>query len=378
MTAAGLLLRTLLSLDRGDAGYHADHVVTMSVQVPIRRVTAQSALADYFQAIENEVRIVPGVRAAAFVSDVPLAGLTRSQTFDIVGAPASDPATRATAHYQIVTPGYFDTMGIPLLGGRALTSDDASTAPPVCVVNEAFAHRYFGTAGAIGAHLTVDTIELPPRHVTREIVGVIRQVKMRPDEAPDNALEIYVPLAQNVWSQGTLVVRAAADPMRLMPSIQKAIARVDRTQVITRVRTMDDVAADSTARPRFRAQLVGTFAGLALVLAAAGIFSVLMFTVSQRSREFSVRIALGARTSDILRLVLGGALALTAIGVTTGAAAAAVTVRSLNSLLFGVTSLDPLTFTVAAVGVGVIGLAACVVPAIRALGSDPAVALRAQ
>jgi ABC-type antimicrobial peptide transport system permease subunit len=141
---------------------------------------------------------------------------------------------------------------------------------------------------------------------------------------------------------------------------------------------MDDVAADSTARPRFRAQLVGTFAGLALVLAAAGIFSVLMFTVSQRSREFSVRIALGARASDILRLVLGGALALTAIGVTAGAAAAAVTVRSLASLLFGVTPMDPLTLTVAAVGVGVIGLAACVVPTIRALRSDPTVALRAQ
>jgi putative ABC transport system permease protein len=201
---------------------------------------------------------------------------------------------------------------------------------------------------------------------------------MRPDEAPENALEIYVPLAQNAWSSATLVVRAASDPMRLMPSIQKAIAHVDRTQVITRVKTMDDVAADSTARPRFRAQLVGTFAALALVLAAVGIFSVLMFTVQQRSREFSVRIALGARPSDVLRLVLGSALFLTALGLTIGAAAATATVRSLASLLFGVKPIDPLTFAVAAVGVGIIGLAACMVPAMRALRSDPAVALRAQ
>jgi putative ABC transport system permease protein len=214
--------------------------------------------------------------------------------------------------------------------------------------------------------------------VTREIVGVIRQLKTRPDERSDNAFEIYVPLAQNAINFATLAIRSVGDPIQLVPAIKKAIARVDKVQVASRIRTMQDIAAESTARPRFRAQLVGAFAALATALAAVGIFSVLTFMVQQRAREFSIRLALGADASDLLRLVLGNAITLTAVGLALGFVASGLLVRSLASLLFSIDPIDPVTFAAAPAVLAFIALLACVAPALRALRSDPAVALREQ
>ena len=214
--------------------------------------------------------------------------------------------------------------------------------------------------------------------MTREIVGVIGQIKTRPDEPADSALEIYVPLAQNTTNAATLVVRATGNPMLLMPSIQAAVLRVDPAQAVSRVRTMEDVAAEATARPRFRAQLVGMFAGFAVVLAAFGVFSVLTFMVQQRAREFGLRRALGASAGDLLRLVFGNGVRLMASGLLLGLTASAMLVRSITGLLFGVTPFDAATFVAAPVALGLTALLACVAPAIRALRSDPAVALREQ
>jgi putative ABC transport system permease protein len=212
--------------------------------------------------------------------------------------------------------------------------------------------------------------------VVREIVGVIRQVKTQQSEV-DKPLEIYVPLAQNAWTNLTLAVRTAGDSALVMPSIKAAIARADRNQAVSRVRTMEEVAAESTARPRLRAQLVGAFASLAMLLAAVGIFSVLMFTVQQRAREFSIRVALGARPRDIFGLVLGGGLKVTAVGLGAGLAASGFLARSVGTLLFAVKPIDPVSFAAAIAGVGAIALAACVGPALQAVRSDPAQALRA-
>ena len=259
----------------------------------------------------------------------------------LAGAPAQDPANRPSAHYQMITPPYFDALGIPLARGRAFTSRDTSTTPPVAIVNEAFAQRYFPGRDPIGARITVESMAIQPTPVIREIVGVIRQVKTRPDEPSDNALEIYVPLAQNTWAITTVVIRAAGDPMRLMPSIRAAVARVDPLQIVSRVRTMDAVAAESTARPRFRAQLVTAFAALASVLAAVGIFSVFTFTVRQRTREFSIRMALSARSADVLRLVLGNAVKVVAVDLAVGVVAALGLVRSMATLLSASSHLIP-------------------------------------
>jgi len=210
----------------------------------------------------------------------------------------------------------------------------------------------------------------------REIIGVVSQVKADGLAATEDSVEIYVPITQNPWYGASVLVRAAGDPGALASAVKAAIAHVDKDLPVTQVQTMEQVASASFAPPRFRAALVGTLAALAIVLAAVGIFGVLAFSVSQRTREFGVRMALGARTVDVVRLVLGGGLKIIAGGIVVGLAGAAVLTRSIGSLLFGVKPLDPVTFLAAPALLALIALVACSVPAMRAARVDPAVALR--
>jgi putative ABC transport system permease protein len=215
-----------------------------------------------------------------------------------------------------------------------------------------------------------------PVPVVREIVGVIRQVKfMGPAERKD-AEEIYIPQAQNPWFWAALSVRTSGDPLAMTQSVKAAIARIDKDQPVTRIRSMDEVVAESVAQPRFRAELVGTFAALALVLAAVGIFGVIAFSVSQRLREFGIRMALGATEGNILRLVAKTGLKMTVLGVAIGMGGAAWITQSISSLLYGVKPLDPIAFAAAPAILAVVALAASVIPAIRAARVDPVVALR--
>jgi putative ABC transport system permease protein len=380
VTGAGLLVRTLVSLNNVDAGYRADNVVTMNVRLPFRRlVTAgPGELEAYWRSIEREVASIPSVRAASLGLDLPLAGASINPPFDIVGRPAVDPANRPTAHYQIVGPRYFDALGIQIVAGRAFTERDSEVAGPVCIVSDAFARRFLAGQNPIGARIVIAAPGVRTRTVTREIVGIVGQVKTRPDEPADGAYQVYVPSAQSPWVQASLIVRTTAEPLRVVEHVKRAIARVDPTQAVSQVRTMAQVAVQSTARPRLRAQLVAAFAVLATMLAAVGIFSVVMFSVQQRAREFSVRLAVGANSSDLLRLVMGSGLKLTAIGVAIGVAASAALMHSLTSLLFGVPPLDPLTFVVAPLMLTFVALLACLLPAVRALRTDPVAALRAE
>ena len=380
MTGAGLLVRTLVSLNNVDAGYHADDVVTMSVRLPFRRlvVAKPGELEAYWRSIEREVASIPAVRAASLGYDLPLTGTSINPPFEIVGRPVADPANRPSAHYQIIGPRYFETLDIPLVAGRAFTDRDAESAPQVCIVSEAFVRRFLRGQNPIGARIAIAAPGIRASMVNREIVGVVRQVRTRPDEADDGASDVYVPAAQSPWIMANLVVRTAGEPLAIVEAVKRAIARVDPTQAVSQVRTMEQIAAQSTARPRLRAQLVAAFAGLAILLAAVGIFSVLTFMVEQRAREFSVRLAVGASASDLLRLVLGGGLRLTAMGVAIGVAASALLMRSLTTLLFGVPPLDPLTFVVAPLTLTLVALLACLAPAIRALRADPVGALRAE
>ena len=335
MTGAGLLVRTLVSLNNVDAGYRADNVVAMNMRLPFRRlVTAMPGeIEAYWRSIEREVAAVPQVRVASLGLDLPLSGLGMRQTFEIVGSPALDPANRPLAQYHIIGAGYFDALGVPLVRGRVFTDRDSETSPEVCIVNDALVRRFLAGREPIGARVAIGVPGIRARIANREIVGVVRQVKTRPDEAADSVYQIYVPTAQSPWVMANVIVRTDAEPLQMVAQVKRAIARVDPTQAVSQVRTMEQVAALSTARPRLRAQLVVAFALLAAILAAVGIFSVLMFMVQQRAREFSVRLAVGATAGDLLRLVVGGGLKLTAIGVAMGVAASAALVRSLATLL---------------------------------------------
>jgi ABC-type antimicrobial peptide transport system permease subunit len=228
----------------------------------------------------------------------------------------------------------------------------------------------------IGAHIRVQAMDMGgPKPVVREVVGVVHQVKIS-GPAARNELEIYVPITQNPWFGASIAVRTAGDPLALVPAVKAAIARVDKEQAVTRVRTMEEVAAESMAQPRFRAQLVGSFGVLALVLAAIGIFGVLAFSVSQRTREFGIRMALGAQSADVLRMVAANGLRIALTGTAIGLGGAALLTRSLAALLYGVKPADPVTFLTAPLVLAVVALLACAAPTLRASRVHPAEALR--
>jgi predicted permease len=346
----------------------------MSISAPIRYTPDR--IRAIWDAIQRDVSVIPGVRVAAIATDVPLGGFSMGQLFEVVGRDSPPESQRLPAHYQMVGPQYFDALAIPLRLGRAFTDRDTATTSPVCIINEQFAKRYFDGRDPIGAHISVRAVVGGVHDpVIREIVGVIGQIKTRPD-APVDELEIYVPYAQNPWGFATLVVQTASAPASVVSAATAAIGRIDNAVSVSRVRTMDEVEAESTARPRFRAQLVGAFAGAAVGLAAIGIFSVLLFNVHLRRREFSIRLALGASGRDIMRVVLVEGAYVAAIGLVIGLGAATLLSGSLRSLLFGVEPLDFTSYGWATAFLAGIALVASAAPALQASRSDPAVALR--
>jgi len=379
VSGATLLARTVMSLGRVDPGYRASNVLTMYVSPPLTRyATPERALAFYEDA-KREIAALPGVRAVAIGGNLPLDGWDIGQGFEVVGDPPVDKANQPSAHYQIVGAEYFDVLGIPIVRGRAFADRDAATAAPVCIVNEEFVRRYLANRDPVGARVSVSAMDpAGPRAVVREVVGVSRQVKVEGPGEKQNAIEIYVPVAQNPWYSASIAVKTAGDPRALVSAVRTAVAHADPELPITRLRTMDDVAAESVAEPRFRAELVGLFALLALALAAAGVFGVLAFGVNQRLREFGIRLALGARPGDVVRLVAASALRIVAAGVAAGTLAAAALGRFLAALLFGVGPLDPVALAAPAALLLGVALVACAAPAVRATRVDPAASLRVE
>ncbi len=377
MAGAGLLVRTLIALNGIDPGFHAGGVLTLQVGLPLNRYGSVEKLLAFYQSAERELSAIPGVTSAAFGGSLPLDGWDIGQGFTIAGDPPVEPSRMASAHYQIVSASYFKTLGIDVMRGRAFDGHDTVQGKPVCVVNEEFVRRYLEGREPIGMVVGVQNMAMSGNSeaVPREIVGVIRQVAEQAGEK-ERAIEIYVPITQNPWFSASLSVQTAGEPLAYLPAVKAAIARIDKDQPLTRVRTLEEVAAEATSQPRFRAELVGVFALLALVLAAVGIFGVLAYSVGQRAREFGIRLALGAQARDVLRLVLAVTMKMTGAGVAIGLVAAALLTRLLGSLLYAVQPTDPATFLATAAVLAVSALLACALPAWRATRVDPAVTLR--
>jgi putative ABC transport system permease protein len=376
LCGAGLLVRTLLALEDVDSGARARNVLTMIVSPEMSNDTEY--LRRYYEAVEREVRSVPSVRRMAWGSALPFGGQWYGQSFHIEGEPPEPEATRDGAAYQIVSDSYFETLDIPIVTGRAFDDRDRPGAVEVCIVDEAFVQRYLQGRDPLRTRLVVNAMVQPPQAVVREIVGVVPHVKERPDET-DEAPAIYVPLKQNPWWSASLVVQPhEGPPAALTPAIRAAVARVDRDRPVTQLRTLDAIAANATARPRFRAVLVGAFAGLALLLAVVGVFGVLAYSVEQRRRELGIRLALGAGTLGILKLVVGSAGRLIAAGAVVGFVTAAGVGQLISSFLFGVEPLDLSTFAIAALLLMITAAIATAVPALRATRVDPAVTFRSE
>jgi putative ABC transport system permease protein len=379
---AGLLLRTLLAVEGVDRGYRAKSVLTMMVDPLGRRYPTDAALLQFFEAIEREVTTLPGVRSMAWTSTLPLGPSDGGErSFEIAGGPAVDARQRPVADYEIVSPAYFRTLDLPVVAGRGFTDQDRADSVAVCMVNEAFVRRHLRGRSPIGQRIALRPPESPDTMpVVTEIVGVAAQVKARPDEIHD-VVQIYVPMAQNPIDDIYLVIQPASGRGdALAPSVRAAIGRVDKEQLVSvrDIMTLDDVAWDATARHRFRAVMVMAFAGLALLLAMVGVFGILAYSVQQRVRDFAVRRALGATTSDVLRMVVTSAARVIASGVAIGLALSALLSRLLATLLFGVEPLDLTTFACVTIVLILTTMLAIAGPAWRAARIDPAAALRSE
>ena len=384
LCGAGLLLRALVTLQGLDSGPRATEVLTAIIGLPFptpgapaRYPTAASALR-FYEAVERDVRAIPGVRHVAWGGALPLDGTWFGLPFSILGDPVKPPANRDSAIYHMVSPDYFVALDLPIVAGRAFTGADIAPAPAVCIVSEAFVARYLGGRSPIGMRLVLPRVTFgpggPPPSV--EIVGVARQVKVRSVESEPSP-HVYVPLAQNHWWRASLIVQPEqGDAAALLPPIRAAVQRIDRERVLDRPRTIATIAHEATARPRFRAVLVGAFAALALTLAVVGVFGVLSQLVQQRMREFGVRIALGASRPHVIGLVLRHATRITVAGLVAGLALAAMLARLLETLIYPVAPLDPFTFVGVPVIAALTAAVACVAPAWRATRVDPSAAFR--
>lgn len=383
LCGAGLFLRTMFVLGSFDPGYRADGdaVLTLDFSLPPPRPGTRypdlPSLMQFYDRASRDVSAIPGVRKIGWSTGLPYGTTSEIGRLraEIVGDPPVAPDDRPLADLQAATPGYFDTLDLPIIIGRGFTDRDTFTSQRVCIVNEAFVRRYLAGRNPIGIQLATGVPGLVP--VTeREIVGVVRQLKGRLDE-PEPPAQMFVPLAQFPWTDTYLVVQASTGPVQsLLTPIREVIARIDRDVPVRRDRTLTDLANLTTAPHRFRAAIISTFAALALLLAMVGIFGVLAYSVEQRSREFGVRIALGATAAGIMRLILGSAARVVAVGGAIGLAAAAVLVRTISTFLFGVEPLDPMTFGSVSLILALTAAIATAAPAWRATRVDPVEAFR--
>jgi predicted permease len=365
-TGAGLATRSLARMLSDDPGFRAEGAAVVSFSVPRERRGA--LLPAYLTEVLERVRALPGVQSAALAKTLPLEGSGESSTFTRPGHPEDEtnPPHMSVLH---VSPGYFQTLGMPLLGGRDFDVSDRADSPRVVVVNQAFARRYFPGEDAAGKVLRAGTTEMT-------IVGVVGDVRQAGLTEPAPPL-VYWSLMQNGRGSTHLVVRGHGALLPLASAARQAIWAVNPNQTITRITTLDEVVAEAVTRPRLLALLLGLFAALGLGLAAVGIYGVLAYTVSQRQRELGVRLALGAPPAQVLRLVVKHGMTLAGTGVALGVAGALGLSSVMRSILYGIPPHDPLTFGGAMVLLLGVALLACLVPARRAMRVDPAVTLRA-
>ncbi|HET6546367.1 MAG TPA: ABC transporter permease [Rhodanobacteraceae bacterium] len=375
---AGLLLRTLLAMENVDRGYRAEGALTMLVDPLGDRYPTPASLLRFFDDIEREVSTIHGVDAVAWSNTLPLGIPGPDAAFDVVGKPPAPAAQRPTAPYQIVSPGFLASIDVPMRAGRGFDDRDRADSVPVCIVNQAYVRTWLDGITPIGARIAVYTSSAPDATATvREIVGVARDVTARATST-EAVPKLYVPMAQDPTDDIYLLVRAeAGSPADLIAPVRAAIARVDTEQLVSvrEVMTLQDVAREATSRHRFRAVLVMTFAVLALLLAMVGVFGILAWSVQQRTRDFGVRMAMGANANDILRLVVRGAAGLVATGALVGLVLALLMARWLSTMLYGVAPLDPPTFAGVAIVLAIGAAVSTLVPAWRAARVHPSVAL---
>jgi putative ABC transport system permease protein len=373
LVCAGLLIKSFLRLQQVDPGFNPHGVLTFRVDLP-EATYSNDREAIFFQQALARLNQLHGVRSASAVVPLPLDGDVAETLLGIDGQPVP-PASEPRTGYNWVEPGYIATMGIRLLDGRDFTVRDDIKSTPVVIVNETLVKRYFPGQNVIGKRIRPEIGNGFPNPPMREIVGVIADVKQA-DLTAAPGPQVYVPRAQSPMSSMAFVVRTVGAPSTTVDAARKEIEGLDHDLPIYQVKTVDDYFAQVVGQPQFFSLLLGIFAALALLLAAVGLYGVISHSATQRTREIGVRMALGARREDVLRMVLGQGFRLTLLGVAVGLFGSFLLTRLLSSLLFDVQPTDPSAFVVVSLGLTAVALLACYLPARRAMRVDPMVALR--
>ena len=341
--------------------------------LPDVKYTTEKQVAFYRELLER-INALPGVTHASAVLPLPLSGDRVRTSFETEGRPMAA-GDLPSAELRTIGLNYFQAMGIPLVKGRDFIARDDGKAPGVIIVNSAFAEKFFPGEDPIGKHIkpgiSFDGDEPP----MREIVGVVGNVKHLKLDAAEEA-EFYAPHAQIPFDSMTIVVKSNNDPRGLVGAVQQEVKAIDKDLPVFDIKTLDDYVAGAVAQPRFNTLLLAIFAGLALVLTAVGLYGVMSYAVAQRTHEIGIRMALGAQSSDVLKLVVSQGMILTSIGVAIGLSAAFALTRLMASLLYGVSATDPATFAIVAAMLSAVAFVACYIPARKATKVDPMIALR--
>jgi putative ABC transport system permease protein len=375
---AGLAIRSFSNLSRVDLGVRADHVLTFGISVPDTRFHEPQQIVNFYRQLLEKIQALPGVTHAALATGLPTQGTGFGMPFNIVGQPPKEAGARSGAGFQMVTPDYFQAYGIALTKGRSFTDRDGASAPRVAMVNENFARRFLPGVDPIGQRLMVEQLipgvtKLGPA-LEWEIVGVFHNV--RNGLRNEDSGEIDVPFAQSPWPNVGIAVRTVGDPAAMGKMVGAAITSVDPTLAMQDLKTMGEVVDQSFVADRFVTMLYGTFAAVALVLAAIGIYGVMAFTVAQRTHEIGLRMALGADRGTVIGMVLKEGVLLALIGSAAGLVGACFVGRAMRGILFGVGTVDFVAFSAVSFTLLVSALFACYFPARRAARVDPMVALR--
>jgi len=376
LAGAGLLIRTFTNLSGVAPGFDPHNVLTSQIALNGPRYNTTAKAAAFYRDALERIQRVPGVEAAAVINKLPL-----DWQFNMPVVFPESPDQLYSEQVRITTPDYFKVMRIPVRSGRAFTESDTSSAQPVVLINEAFANRYFKEKDPLTMQLSVGRGLDDP---LRQVIGIVGDTKQHSLDRPAPPM-VFIPLEQvpdklmaivRTFTAGNFAVRTNIPPLALAGELKKVIADIDPTLSLSELHSMDEIAERSVATQRFNMQLLGLFACLGLLLAAVGIYGVVAYVVEQRTREIGLRIALGAQTSAVMRLIVRLGLSLTFLGVVLGVAASAALTRLMSSLLFGVSAFDPATFGAISLLLFAVAILACWIPARRAARVDPMVALR--
>ena len=375
LIGAGLLIRSFVKLRAVNPGFNAQNLLTMQLDLSGPNYEKEAPVIAFYDQLLDKIKTLPGVQTAATRAHTPIApdaGYARL-SFLIEGR-QPDPANRPLAFYNAVSSEYFQAMEIPLLKGRSFDPRDTKKVPYVMIINETLARRYFPGEDPIGKRMTLND-DHPKEEEWATIVGLVKDTK--PLKLEGEAVpEMYLPFAQDPRGSMALMIRTTSKPESIAAAVRAEVLSLDPNQPVYSIRTMESVLSEAVATPRFRTFILGVFAIVALILAMVGVYGVMSYSVTQRTHEIGIRVALGAQSSDVLKLVVGHGMALAFVGVGIGLVTSFALTRVMSKLLFGVEPTDPLTFAVIALLLTLVALLACYLPARRAMKVDPMIALR--